>query len=418
MTADAKTLEFLFDLGDTFQRTSTENANLAEFGRKTVFDSAEESQVSRTEGWQQWIAKLAEAGLAGDQHKLELVLLKIIRSVKKEFPSVGNELGSLLAQYSANPNGLRWQKSGPPPTDAEEGLPLLRTELTEGADAPILPKVLEIRIQQFLQERADAERLLVEGFCPPRSVLLTGAPGTGKTMLASWLAHQLRLPLLSLDLATSISSFLGKTGFNIRRVLDYARSTQCVLLLDEFDAIAKRRDDSTEMGELKRIVNVLLKELEDWPVQSVLIAATNHPDLLDPAIRRRFDIGLELPMPGQAEREAILERSAGQFSTELNAKKLKAFSLLLEGMSASEVEGTMRAAVRQHLTSDLPLVKTFVFEFQARVGDAVSGKSFGPLLRQIQGEGDRNFTVRELSDLFGKSVSTIQHHLTREAVDG
>lgn len=418
MTPATNTLEFPFDFGDTSQSISTRHMRLGNFSQNHVFDGPEGSELGRTDSWQQWITKLAEAGLSGDQHRLELVLLKIIRSVKAEFPHVGSELGGLLAQYSANPNGLRWQDSGPPPTDAEEGLPLLRKELSESAEAPILPKPLAARIEQFIEERTGAERLLSEGFCPPRSVLLTGAPGTGKTMLASWISCRLGLPLLSLDLATSISSFLGKTGFNIRRVLDYARSVNCVLLLDEFDAIAKRRDDSTEMGELKRIVNVLLKELEDWPVHSVLIAATNHPNLLDPAIRRRFDIYLELPMPGEDERSEILARSASQFAKDLDRKKLKAFSQMLDGMSASEVEGTMRAAVRQHLTAKIPLIRAFVYEFQSRLGEEVKGKSFGSVLRQIQGNGERNFTVRELSDLFGKSVSTIQHHLTREAADG
>lgn len=418
MTATENNLEFMFGFGDTSQCTSTRHLKTRRIWRVLMFDTAEGMIVARTDGWQQWITKLAEAALVGDQRKLELVLLKIIRTIRAEFPETGNELGGLLAQYSANPNGLRWQKSGPPPTDAEEGLPLLRTELSENAEEPILPKFLAARVEQFVQERTGAERLLSEGFCPPRSVLLTGAPGTGKTMLASWLSHRLNLPLLSLDLATSISSFLGKTGFNIRRVLDYARSVNCVLLLDEFDAIAKRRDDSTEMGELKRIVNVLLKELEDWPVQSVLIAATNHPSLLDPAIRRRFDICLELPMPGEDERVEILSRSAGQFSSELKKKMLKAFSQMLEGMSASDVEGTMRAAVRQHLMSQTPLVKSFVYEFHTRAADSLKSKDFGSLLRQIQGNGERNFTVRELSEIFGKSVSTIQHHLTREATDG
>ena len=84
------------------------------------------------------------------------------------------------------------------------------------------------------------------------------------------------------------------------------------MLLDEFDAIAKRRDDISEVGNLKRIVNVLLKELETWPSHSVLIAATNHPDLLDQAIRRRFNVVLTLPMPGEDERAKILERAAGR----------------------------------------------------------------------------------------------------------
>jgi len=98
-----------------------------------------------------------------------------------------------------------------------------------------------------------------------------------------------------------MSSFLGKTGSNIRVVLDFARRQPCVLLLDEFDAITKRRDDSAEIGELKRLVTVLIQAIDEWPADGLLVAATNHPELLDPAIWRRFDRVVEFPLPTSSE---------------------------------------------------------------------------------------------------------------------
>ena len=95
-----------------------------------------------------------------------------------------------------------------------------------------------------------------------------------------------------------MSSYLGRTGSNIRHVLDYAKGVDGVLLLDELDAIAKRRDDATDVGELKRLVTVLLQEIDDWPSSGLLIAATNHPGLLDPAVWRRFELRVSFPMPG------------------------------------------------------------------------------------------------------------------------
>jgi SpoVK/Ycf46/Vps4 family AAA+-type ATPase len=231
-------------------------------------------------------------------------------------------------------------------------------------------------------------------------------------MLARWVARQLDLRLVVLDLATSISSYLGKTGANLRRSLDYARAKPCIFLLDEFDAIGKRRDDSTEVGELKRIVSVLLKELEEWPLHSVLIAATNHPELLDPAIHRRFDVVLEIPLPNETEREAILTRVCGHFSQAFPSGFLRAIAESAVGQNGSELETMAQAAVRRHVVEKAPLTKCFVEELESRVPDGLPKKRFSMLAKTLHETA--GLSVREIAEVMGKSPSTMQYHLTKE----
>lgn len=375
------------------------------------------TQSHRTKRPANLVARIAEAGLAGDRQRLELLVLDAIRTMKRDDPETSSELGTMLSQFAANPGSLRWAETGPPPTDRDEGLALVRSERVENAPKPFMPPLLDDAVQQFVRERQRSQELVSEGFAPPSSILLIGPPGTGKTMLAKWLASELKLPLLVQDLATSVSSFLGKTGLNLRRSFDYARAKPCLLLLDEFDAIAKRRDDSTEVGELKRIVNVLLKELEEWPLGSVLVAATNHPELLDPAIERRFNVVLHLPLPGEPERLALLEKTCGRFVDRLSQKLLAATAHVLDGSSGSDIDTLMKAAVRRHLVGEESLPKCVLDELHRRGGKRFDGKNVGALIRAFQKSSSDGFTVRELAELFGRSASTVQHHLSKEDGD-
>lgn len=146
------------------------------------------------------------------------------------------------------------------------------------------------------------------GVAPPRTCLLFGLPGTGKTMAAYAIARKLGLPLVVARLDGIVSSFLGTTARNIGSLFEFANRYRCVLLLDEFDGIAKLRDDPQEVGEIKRVVNALLQNLDKRESTGITIAATNHPNLLDPAVWRRFEVRMEMPLPGQAQRRAIIER--------------------------------------------------------------------------------------------------------------
>ena len=358
------------------------------------------------------LPKIVEAGFAGNKQRLELLTLNAIRSLKEDRPQVASKLSALLGDYANPAAALRFAPSEPLPADTEAGFTLLRLESSHEAMEPILDPVVESAAKRFLQERAQGEELLREGISPPRTLLLKGKPGTGKTMLATWLAKELHLPLAVLDLATSISSFLGKTGSNLRRSLDYARAVPCVLLLDEFDAIGKRRDDTTEHGELKRIVNVLLKELEVWPLHSVLVAATNHPELLDPAIHRRFDVVLEMPLPSEKPRQAILERACGRFASTLPDGFLTAVARVKSQASGSDLDTLARASVRRHIIEKDSLAKSFVAALESEVPGGIPTDELAFFCQTLN--ANAGLTVREIGDLTGRGSSTIQYYLKKK----
>lgn len=241
--------------------------------------------------------------------------------------------------------------AAPLPVDVDSRLELLRREsVSELSPEPVWPVDVAAGLSSVVVEREQEDLLLRAGLSPTRSLLFLGSPGVGKTLAAKWLAFKLSRPLLTLDLAAVMSSFLGKTGNNIRVVLDYARKYPSVLLLDEFDAIAKRRDDSTEIGELKRLVTVLLQAVDEWPPDGLLIAATNHADLLDPAVWRRFDQVISFPLPSVSEIAASLSRLL--LSTSGGVVELLA--AVLSGSSFSDVARVSRALQRKAVLAARP----------------------------------------------------------------
>lgn len=305
------------------------------------------------------ILKIVDAGLKGDTRATQMSVRKLASAVRNSNTELFKELSSRLAE----PQVRRLSSaniSKPPPVDSDSRLSLIRFESDIRTDHPPIhsSKVDEL-LKQVLLEREMQDKLLSAGLLPSRSLLFQGPPGVGKTMSARWLAEQLDLPFLVLDLASVMSSFLGKTGSNIKSVLDYASSFPCVLLLDEFDAIAKRRDDTGELGELKRLVTVLLQAIDSWPENSLLIAATNHGELLDPAIWRRFDVEVDFPLPDTA----MINKYINTYWSELSVVSP---SLLekLEGVSYSDINRSFNRSKKKSILSSSPFDVCLMEELQ------------------------------------------------------
>jgi len=296
-------------------------------------------------------------GLAGNQSSVRQLAARYLRRPPtgiEDVEAFREALGQLLVAAAGQTGSLR-QSAATLPVDVESALPLM----LDTAEAPHVTPVLNPddseKVLAFIREQRDAGLLQAAGIAPARTLLLIGPPGVGKSITARYIASELRLPALSLDLAALMSSYLGRTGQNLRRALDYARTTQCVLFLDEFDALAKHRTDDSDVGELKRIVNVLLLELERWPSESILIAATNHPELLDRAVERRFDAIVVLGMPAVAVREAIIASRLAESARTLDAGLVHAVAVATEGWTGSDLERLTRLAVRREVLEAVPL---------------------------------------------------------------
>ena len=202
---------------------------------------------------------------------------------------------------------------------------------------PVYPDKVMRTLAMIVEETKRADEIREAGMRTSNKFLFWGSPGVGKTLAARWLANRLNLPLYTLNLATVMSSYLGKTGNNIRQVFEFVSNNRCVLLLDEFDAIAKTRSDETDIGELKRLVTVILQAIDNFTDNSVLVAATNYSETLDLAVWRRFDETIEFPLPDTALVLEALRRNFGN-DTAAAERYLPALADALAEKAFSEIK--------------------------------------------------------------------------------
>lgn len=284
------------------------------------------------------IEKLIKAYIDGDSN----IVIDVIEDKIKEAKGHGhdNVARRLRNMVSRVPRKVSFfdQNSIPHSKSTTLSTPLyLRVNSNVSLKEVILDKTISGLVEDFLSEWKNADKLIKHRVYPTNKLLLYGPPGTGKTKLAYALANALDLPLVIVRLDELISSFLGKTGKNIREVFDLAEKENVIILLDEIDTIAKHRDDNHELGELKRVVTVLLQNIDNFPSNSIVIGATNHEILLDKAVWRRFPLRVGFELPAEKSREQLFRLYLGAFLKEVNLEILIKLSGGLNGSAIYEM---------------------------------------------------------------------------------
>lgn len=230
------------------------------------------------------IPKLIEAFTWSQNQRLNEIIDSLVLVLGPHHPSIAKKIQSSLPQTL--------QKAKPKP----QGMVDLE-DPRHGLDAVVLPDSIRAECLAIVHEHTRTDDLKAYGLSPRHKILLHGEPGNGKTLLAEALAYELQLPFLRVKYSALISSNLGGTGRNLEDILDYAKSGPCLLFLDEFDGIGMDRNDNRDVGEMRRITNQLLISVERLPASCVFVAATNAAQLLDAALKRRFDCVIEIPKP-------------------------------------------------------------------------------------------------------------------------
>lgn len=277
----------------------------------------------------------------------------------------------------------------------------------------ILSKGNAEKLDSFILSYKNADKLNNLGIEVSNTLLLYGPPGCGKTKCAYLIAKRLNLPLVVARLDSLISSYLGTTAKNIRSLFEFAQKIPCVLFLDEFDAIAKARDDSNELGELKRVVNSLLQNVDSMSKDSLLLAATNHQQLLDSAVWRRFDYKLEIELPDKEAISKLIYLFANN-RVELSEKDIEELSTLFCGLSGAEIEELITKAIRNSVIHNYPFDKKNIYEeyFISQnilPRDCDDDRDLLQLkARHLRRCNEKIFSLQVIADILGSSKTTIQ----------
>ena len=202
------------------------------------------------------------------------------------------------------------------------------------------------QIKEVVEEQHRSELLHSYSMPARHKLLFAGQPGNGKTTLAESLAYELMYPLLTVCYENLVGSYLGETSGRLKHLFDYVKTRRCVLFFDEFETLGKERGDTHETGEIKRVVSTLLLQIDKLPDYVVVVVASNHPELLDRAVWRRFQIRIELPMPTSAQLKAFIERIGKKHNTDFGFKA-ETLSKHLKGVSFAEAEEFCLSVVRR-----------------------------------------------------------------------
>ncbi|MDD0974266.1 AAA family ATPase [Pseudomonas fontis] len=346
------------------------------------------------------IVALIEAALDANYSDVRAASNRIAKSISSDDLECAKKIKSILRK-----KGVPLQSSGyidSLPVDSKSRAPLL-----EETQWPVTPLVLNQEsqnvFQTFLSDVINVDELISHGLSGRLNFLLSGPPGTGKSLVAGHIAAQLNRPLYTVRLDSVISSLLGDTAKNIRQIFDFIPKRNGVLFLDEVDAVAKLRDDRHELGELKRVVNTLIQGLDSLDDHAVVIAATNHSGLLDPAIWRRFPYKIDFSVPDLEMRKELWKHflfvDGGEESMILMLAKIS------DGLSGGDIESLSLAVRRKSV-----LTKSDVN--MASVVEATMNSALGNTATPEGGELS-TFKKKKIATILYKSYGVAQVDLAK-----
>ena len=309
------------------------------------------------------------------------------------------------------------------PVDKETATPILEVVLQEDMETgePLFNDSIQMAVDAVVNEWRNYDKLVELQASPSRSCLIYGDPGTGKTMLAKWIAKSVGLPVVMAKLDGIISSFLGTSSRNIASLFRFANKYKCILLLDEFDALAKLRDDPQEIGEVKRIVNTLLQNLDARSEKGFTIGITNHEKLLDPAVWRRFDVQIEIPHPNAAVREEMLSKFISPLV--YSRQELKFMNWCMEDATGADLrklgDWLKRIYILEESESrNLPvLMKRFAIMNTGRMSKSVLDLLNGDvaqLCNELSGNEYLQLKQKDIAALLGMSPSSLSKHISKK----
>jgi ATPases of the AAA+ class len=290
------------------------------------------------------ILRIIEGGLMNDKRKIINYSMRLAERLKADGDVQLSKCIIEQIEASTHKNAATADAMRMAPLDMDSKLQIVEVipENTNRTDI-VLSNIVQQQVDEFIKLVENSDELELAGLNVKKSLLLYGAPGCGKTSIAHYISEKTGLPLVVARLDAIVSSLLGSTAKNISRIFAYVSSMPCILLLDEFDAIAKARDDSHELGELKRVINSLLQNIDAMSSSTILIAATNHPDLLDKAVWRRFFTKLEVGLPDDNGRKLIIRNLLKGFKCIIleDENRMEIVSELMSKLSPSDISSVM-----------------------------------------------------------------------------
>ncbi|MDR0752266.1 MAG: ATP-binding protein [Christensenellaceae bacterium] len=352
------------------------------------------------------IGKIVEGAIKRDMIKVSSYVDQLIKKLQEDGETVAaNKFKKILSSSSITPLSPSQAELRAIPVDQESRTPLIDIIFPENNNIiTILTKNNDSQINEFIETYKCSDKLKKEGLEICNTLLLYGPPGCGKTNTAFMIAKKLNLPLVVTRLDGLISSYLGTTAKNIRQVFEYVKKKPCVLLLDEFDAIAKARDDSNELGELKRVVNSLLQNIDNTDTDCLIIAATNHEKLLDTAVWRRFGYVLQIEFPDIEAIKQIIKLLINE-KISLEESEIMQLAVCFQDRSGAYIEKVIYKAMRSAILKDEVFSKISIFQ-QIFLSQGISEEAENLQFKKAsylksKNKGKKYFTYDDMGEILG-----------------